>query len=1016
MTGPATLLIRRIVLVTFTVIVTGFTIASIYMVAQWVHYIELHPGYWVERIDMYGRWWNVYWIRESGGYLRVYRVDPGSAAEKAGIQPGDSVVAVDGARLKDASWAFFRPFIGAKPGKQIELELMRKGALERRTVILEKNDYLRTPEGYLGVQADTLSAAASDSLGLTGKYAVRVTGVLPGDPAERAGIKAGDILFGINGGKFSFARIKKQSGGSKIRVDLLRDGTHMSIETTLEGRDRLRWSYGKYVVTGSALLMAWVGYLSGILLVIPFLVVGAFIGFSRPRDDIAFQLSILFLAFVVPILGSWAEVPLQDAWPDWALTAFVSVMVVSVCLSTLILRVFSVFPNPSRLGKLFLKWQWVVFVIFGVFGALTLIEFFTVLYDWKPGPWITHPVAQAIINTEDKISIGFVALLGSLLIAQRIETRKSPGARLRIVELGFLTGLIGIVIETFRGQVLSLIPSTWEPRPIFVVMTLLTSGLLAAMPVSVAYAAVKRKVFGIQFIVRKGLQHLLLSRAALVFEGLIVFFIVQQTLQHGGARIAASMTAVSGLAVGCAAVVIAGVGRINRKVMPAIDRRFFKEACDVRRVLSDLGERLSEMREEDKILRRTSATVMKTLHPSRVVVFLKKGDVLGSALTLENGHSRGVPLEQLEATARASADLTLRPQDTAVQSLEQGKPSVDVYPERLDPGIEEEKRLIDCRSELLIPMRGSAGLMGVMALGPKLSEEAYSPDDKELLITVSRQMALSLEVAELLEVAKREAQMSRDIEIARSVQQNLFPKLLPSAPGWELVGMCRPAKAVGGDYYDVFEVSPGKVLLALGDVSGKGIGASLLMASVHSAIRSRAGVAAHDIAQLAADVNRQIAASTSVESFVTLFIGVLDLETGSLDFVNCGHPSPLVFRNGLDGPVDKLDLGGPVVGIVESMAFSAGRIEFTVGDVLVVYSDGVTEAFNGDNEMYEDDKLVETVRPLAAGGESASGVMNAVLESVESFAAGAEQSDDISVLVVKRTGFANSACLSPDVD
>jgi sigma-B regulation protein RsbU (phosphoserine phosphatase) len=968
-------------------------------------YLKMRPGFSTDDSTdvIEGTWFDVGPIRHQG-FVRVSRVSSHSPAEKAGFGVGDSIVAVDGKKLKQTPQAFGRAFLGAYPGKRIEFDIARNGREEHRTLVLEDSSFVSyAPWDYLQIDGKWVAAARADSIGADTTEGFLVTTSKAKYVDGDGWVQSGDIILRFNGvsleSENQFLQLLKESVHKKNRV---------KIEYLRNNKINSTSSYVNDPLLDFKLIR-YLTLLPPVLLVL-LLVVGATIGWVRLRDPNAFQFSLWIQCWAVFFCFLPFVIPMQIAWPNWALCALALAFTCSLCLFVLLtINLFAVFPNPTRLGKIVLRSKWFLFAACCLSGFVDTGGEMVMLFGGNLSRF-SNAVPGFVGDIWTIALVAVIALWIALLIAQRIETRHHPERRLKIIEYALISPSVGVIIGIvigFFGWLLStrMIGGDLPSLLAFIALLVLLVSLIA-MPLLLAYGLLTRKVFNIGFILRKGLQYLLVSKGALLLEGGVVFLVVWRIIGTSGSRLAQSVPAMSGIAVGSSALIIVGLSRVNRAIMPVIDRRFFREAYDVRRLLSGLSEQLARLRERDKILRGTAATVLKTLHPHRVAILLREAEAahLKGALSLENGRGRQISHEQLEQSAVSTPPFELQAEDSIIKRLEQGKAWADVYPERLDPTIEEEKRLFELDCELLVALRGRAGLNGVMALGGKLSEEPFSREDKELLLTVARQLGMALENADLLEVAKREAQMSRDLEIARSVQQNLFPKTLPSAPGWEFAGTCRPAKAVGGDYYDVFEVSPGKVLLALGDVSGKGIGASLLMASVHSAIRSRSGAAAGGLSQLATDVNRHIAASTSVESFVTLFVGLLDVKSGSLDYVNCGHPSPLVFRGGQEGRIDQLELGGPVVGVVESIVFSTGRIDLAAGDVLVVYSDGVTEAFNNENDMYEDERLVETTRPLAAGGENASGIMNAVLESVEVFAAGAEQSDDISVLVVKRTG------------
>jgi sigma-B regulation protein RsbU (phosphoserine phosphatase) len=282
-------------------------------------------------------------------------------------------------------------------------------------------------------------------------------------------------------------------------------------------------------------------------------------------------------------------------------------------------------------------------------------------------------------------------------------------------------------------------------------------------------------------------------------------------------------------------------------------------------------------------------------------------------------------------------------------------------------------------------------------------------DEVQSLVTGFNKMTEELQENKknLISMAKREAQIARDFEIARQVQEGLFPTALPLVHGWEFAAICRAAKVVGGDYYDIFEISPGKVLFAQGDVSGKGVGASITMASVHAIIRSWGGAIQanlenlkDDPARLVAELNRYLVSSRTPEMFVTAFLGLLDCQTSELWYVNCGHPPAVILRSGDTRP-EALTVGGMVLGVSERAPYSTGTCRIESGDALVLVSDGVTEATNPKGDLYGESMQAKTL--ASSRGLSALDAMQQLLSSVDGFMAGAEQTDDISILVIRRT-------------
>jgi sigma-B regulation protein RsbU (phosphoserine phosphatase) len=239
----------------------------------------------------------------------------------------------------------------------------------------------------------------------------------------------------------------------------------------------------------------------------------------------------------------------------------------------------------------------------------------------------------------------------------------------------------------------------------------------------------------------------------------------------------------------------------------------------------------------------------------------------------------------------------------------------------------------------------------------------------------------------------------RDLEAASRVQQKLFPERMPEAPGWEFAGLCRPARMLAGDYYDVFDLAPGQVGLALGDVAGKGLGPSLIMASLHAMVRSRLAQYARDLPRLMQELNQYLIASIPDDMFVTLFLGVLDERTGRLSYVNAGHPHPLVVTAEGQTPV-RLTTADALLGVLPAVRYAEGQVQLPPGSMLALFSDGITDARDAMGQSFQELRIIE----LLSGAASfpAATVLARILAAVERFVGVSELRDDMAVLVIRR--------------
>jgi sigma-B regulation protein RsbU (phosphoserine phosphatase) len=248
------------------------------------------------------------------------------------------------------------------------------------------------------------------------------------------------------------------------------------------------------------------------------------------------------------------------------------------------------------------------------------------------------------------------------------------------------------------------------------------------------------------------------------------------------------------------------------------------------------------------------------------------------------------------------------------------------------------------------------------------------------------------------ETAKR-ARLNREIEIAREVQERLFPQQIPAVPGLDCAGTCRPASRVGGDYYDFLALERGGLGIAIGDISGKGIPAALLMASLQASLRGQAMDGGHDLARLMTRVNRLVHDASPDNRYATFFYGQYDPATRRLDYVNAGHNPPILLR--CDGSkVIRLEEGGMVVGLMPDAAYSQASVVLRTGDVVVGFTDGISEAMNALDEEWGEERLLEALR--SQGGDVvASRIVERIFERADAFVAGAPQHDDMTLVVVR---------------
>ncbi|HEX6199562.1 MAG TPA: SpoIIE family protein phosphatase, partial [Thermoanaerobaculia bacterium] len=308
------------------------------------------------------------------------------------------------------------------------------------------------------------------------------------------------------------------------------------------------------------------------------------------------------------------------------------------------------------------------------------------------------------------------------------------------------------------------------------------------------------------------------------------------------------------------------------------------------------------------------------------------------------------------------------------------------------------------------PIAIEADRRGLLAVADKESRTGVGPfsaEDRRTLALFANQAAIALENARLHREALEKERYERDLQLAAEIQRQILPKGVPQVAGFELAGWNRPAREVGGDYYDLIPLAPEedsgrtteRLGVALADVSGKGVPAALMVSTLHSALRllmGRIGVEARLVERL----NRHILASSAPNKFITLLVGELDAVEGRFVYVNAGHNPALVIRDG--ALAERLPPGGLPVGLLPGSSYRTGCLDLAPGDLLCLYSDGITECTAPDDEELGEERLVELLcsvadRPLPE-------VVRTVERAVTAFAQGQPQGDDQTLVLVRRTG------------
>jgi len=327
--------------------------------------------------------------------------------------------------------------------------------------------------------------------------------------------------------------------------------------------------------------------------------------------------------------------------------------------------------------------------------------------------------------------------------------------------------------------------------------------------------------------------------------------------------------------------------------------------------------------------------------------------------------------------------------------------SDDAADPRLDRGASIVQ--LDIKSALCVPIGNEQEVIGVLYADRHGRSEPFKDADLRLLTLLASTAAVKIQQARQFAALIQAEKVQRELKIAADIQRGLLPRSLPSCEGYDMAGRAVPCLEVGGDYFDCVCFEGERLGLAVADVSGKGVGAALLMASLRAWLRAEL---AHgtDLAALAARLNDFVHESSDLNSFITFFYAELDKTTGVLRYVNAGHNPAVVF--GRDGAVRELGGTGLCLGMLPDRLYEVGTAALDPGDVLVAYTDGITESRNAAEAEFGVDGLAEAVR--GERDKDAPAILEAVFGRLAEFTAGVEPFDDRTLVVVKRNAFVSS--------
>lgn len=765
--------------------------------------------------------------------------------------------------------------------------------------------------------------------------------------AGAKGLRAGDEILEVEGTPYDGSNdllraLNEQKPGDTLGLKWRRDGVERESEIDLDFSDNNPFADDLVAVV------------AGVLTPLACLLVGFGVTLIRPHDRRAWILLLMMWSFAN--LTGFSDVISSGMPSDLAATTVVYRPLLSSLWGLGMMLFGWYFPAALPLNRKYpwAKWLLIVPIIANAISVALLA------YRDQENHFVFGQLSS-FYGTVPSLPFWITTLgLTTFFTAfgWREGTEKNPDAkrRLKLIRYGMYVSLLPIFIMILVGQIQGKDPFTMYPAWLMVPALL----LLFVYPASLAYVIVVHRAMDLRVVVRQGLQYALASKGILVLRAILIGVVIllsYQTVMNPEAnrpqRIEAIVVILVAIFWSRAAV---------RRFQAWLDKKFFREAVNTEKILAELGHSVRTMRETQPLLERVAQVVSETLHVDEVAMAVEENGSLSRCYAI--GGADGI--------------------ESAVAAVREKH-----APVRMNDG-----------ERLALPLAAQDKLLGVMVLGPKKSEEPYTRSDIRLLESVAGQTGLALENSQLAaevasEIAQRE-RMNRELEIAREVQERLFPQNLPPVEGLIYSGRCRPALSIGGDYYDFFPIPDGGMGIAIGDVSGKGVASALLMASLQGSLRSQAAGGAKDVGAMMANVNRLIYDLSPSNKYATFFYAQYEPAGRTLTYVNAGHNEPFILRG---QEVLRLSEGGPVIGLFGPAKYQNGNVLLQNGDVLVGFTDGVSESMNSADDEWGEDQVIATAKQCVEG--SPDRMIDELMKGADAFAAGAPQHDDMTLIVVK---------------
>ncbi|MDA3916792.1 MAG: SpoIIE family protein phosphatase [Deltaproteobacteria bacterium] len=778
------------------------------------------------------------------------------------------------------------------------------------------------------------------------------------DIGEKAGLHAGDTIQAINGKPYHtfeelFFDVRHKEPGSVNTYTVEREGQTLEIS-----------------VTTSRIGLLPVLERSGPLLLIGlvYVFIGVIIFLMKPKAPE----SLLFL-IMTGLLGmeiSFAS-PSAPVRPLW----FFNIRVfVDVFLSASIIHLAIKFPKERKFLKKF-PWLW------SIPHLLAVALYFSILFS-SPSMRDMQDVFRQFINIYLMLAvfIFLVLMIWNFLTDTSVLIRRQS----QVIFLGMLIGIFPTVADLIVRALwkIYLFPDPAVGSVIF----------LSFFPLSIGYTIVKHDLFAIDAVIKRTYGYILTTGS---IAGMYGVFVLISNLAFGRFQITQSplFPLIFILAV------VFFFNPVRNRVQKIIDRVFYRLEYDYRDTVQKISEAMRTLLNLDQIGKSIMDIIMGVLYvDAGCVMLLNKKQGVYECLTTVGER------ETVNAGAEPGNSLSSLPVDSPfIEKIITKKKEVTVYDIQANPFFEDQRescqKIFDqLGATLIVPLIYEDQLTGFISLGHKKSGKFYRSEDMNLLNTLANQGAVAIENARMIEEVIEKERMEEELSIGRDLQMSMLPAECPTIDGFEIAAHSVQAREVGGDFYDFIEMEEEKLGMVIGDVTGKSVSGALVMSASRSVLRM---LAEEDfsVGEVMTRANRRIKKDGKIGMFVALLYAVLNPREKTLGLCSAGQTQP-VYISADTGEAVLVQPEGDTfpLGILDDVDYQETHIQMAAGDRIVLYTDGIVEAMNEQEEMFGFERLLEVFK----GTESmtAESLLQKIISRVDEFAGKAAQHDDLTIIVV----------------